>query len=325
MSRLVFEDLVLEYEVEEGAVRCVDGVQLQVPEGKVTALIGESGSGKTTLSNAVLRLLAPNARVRRGRILVDGVDVLGLSPEEVRRFRWHRASLVFQAAQSAFNPTLTLGEQLRDAVADHGQDPEQAPFPERIRELLGMVRLDPARVLPAWPHQLSGGMRQRVAIAMALVTSPDLIVLDEPTSALDMLTQANIMNVLKGIKQETDASFMLITHDIATSSELADRVAVMYAGQIVERNDAASFYREPLHPYARALMASVPRLRADREPEFITGQPPSLLDPPPGCRFAERCAARFARCVEDPPLFPAGSADVRCWLYAKSAALQEGA
>jgi peptide/nickel transport system ATP-binding protein len=163
---------------------------------------------------------------------------------------------------------------------------------------------------------LSGGMRQRAALAMSLVTLPDLVILDEPTSALDVLTQANIMNLMKHMKKEMDTSFILITHDIATSSELADNVAVMYAGQIVEVSDARRFFANPLHPYSRALMASVPRLRETIEPEFITGQPPSLLNPPTGCRFADRCSARFERCVEEPPtVIQEGDRKVKCWLY----------
>jgi oligopeptide/dipeptide ABC transporter ATP-binding protein len=159
-------------------------------------------------------------------------------------------------------------------------------------------------------------MRQRVTVAMSLVTAPSLVVLDEPTSALDVLTQANIFNVLKRIKNELEVSFILITHDIATSSELADRVAVMYAGQILELNDAASFFTEPLHPYSQQLMASVPKLRGDEEPEFITGQPPSLLDLPPGCRFAPRCTLRLEQCEEDPPTVGTERRQVKCWLYA---------
>ena len=166
-----------------------------------------------------------------------------------------------------------------------------------------------------YPFELSGGMRQRVAIAMALVTSPNLIILDEPTSALDVLTQANIFNVLKRIKKELGTSFILITHDIATSSELADEVAVMYAGQIVETGDAERFFPSPLHPYSQKLMASVPRLRGKKDLEFILGQPPSLVNLPQGCRFAERCPQRFEKCAEDPPVIRTDGRAVKCWLY----------
>jgi peptide/nickel transport system ATP-binding protein len=170
--------------------------------------------------------------------------------------------------------------------------------------------------LQRYPFELSGGMRQRVVLAMALITGPELIILDEPTSALDILTQAGIMNVLKRIKWETGTSFILITHDVATSSEIADRVALMYAGQMVEVSDAGHFFREPAHPYARLLMASVPRLRQEDRPEYIPGQPPSLLDPPAGCRFAPRCPSRFERCSENPyPIPLSDRRRVRCWLY----------
>jgi len=174
----------------------------------------------------------------------------------------------------------------------------------------------PEDFLERYPFELSGGMRQRVALAMALVTSPSLIVLDEPTSALDLLTQANIMNVLKRIKQELGTSFILITHDIATSSELADEVAIMYAGQIVEVGHARDFFPAPLHPYAQMLMASVPRLRSDSDPMFITGQPPSLIDLPTGCRFKTRCPFRFDKCDREPPMFGRNGRKVKCWLYA---------
>jgi oligopeptide/dipeptide ABC transporter ATP-binding protein len=173
----------------------------------------------------------------------------------------------------------------------------------------------PADFISRYPFELSGGMRQRVAIAMALITSPSLIILDEPTSALDVLTQANIFNVLKRIKKELGTSFILITHDIATSSELADDVAVMYAGQMVETGDAMRFFPNPLHPYSQKLMASVPRLRGEKNLEFIVGQPPSLVNPPKGCRFAERCPKRFEKCDQEPPVIEKDGRTVKCWLY----------
>jgi peptide/nickel transport system ATP-binding protein len=187
---------------------------------------------------------------------------------------------------------------------------------ERAAEVFAQVGIS-ADFLARYPFELSGGMRQRAVLAMALVTEPDLVILDEPTSALDVLTQAGIMNVLKAIKREQGTSFLLITHDVSTSSEIADRVALMYAGQIVELSDAAQFFGEPAHPYSRLLMASVPRLRDERRPEFIPGQPPSLVNPPAGCRFAARCPERFSRCAEDPEMLTLrGRRQVRCWLYA---------
>jgi oligopeptide/dipeptide ABC transporter ATP-binding protein len=222
-------------------------------------------------------------------------------------------SMVPQAAMNALNPVLRVGEQVAEPVMVHNSIKKEAAL-DQARKMFDHVGV-PEGFMSRYAFELSGGMRQRVAIAMSLVTAPKLIILDEPTSALDVLTQANIFNVLKRIKEELEVSYILITHDIATSSELADRVAVMYAGQIVEVNSAAAFFSEPLHPYSQKLMASVPRLRGEQEPDFITGQPPSLLDPPGGCRFADRCPSRFERCDDEPPVTGQGRTKVKCWLY----------
>jgi oligopeptide/dipeptide ABC transporter ATP-binding protein len=223
-------------------------------------------------------------------------------------------SFVPQAAMNALNPVVRIGDQVAEPLMIHEELEKKAAW-QRAQEMLQRVGL-PADFLGRYPFELSGGMRQRTALAMALVTKPKLVVLDEPTSALDVLTQANIMNVLKEIRRELKTSFILITHDVATSSELADHVAVMYAGQIVELSDAARFFREPLHPYSQKLMASVPRLREDKKLEFIPGEPPSLMSPPRGCRFAPRCPLRFERCDEEPPLIESKDGrQVKCWLY----------
>jgi peptide/nickel transport system ATP-binding protein len=221
--------------------------------------------------------------------------------------------MVPQAAMNALNPVLKVGDQVAEPARVHLHLDEKKAM-EQAAKMFDHVGV-PLDFLGRYAFELSGGMRQRVAIAMSLVTIPDVVILDEPTSALDVLTQANIFNLLKRIKQEMGTSFILITHDIATSSELADRVAVMYAGQIVEVGDAFSFFEKPLHPYAVKLMASVPRLHGDAELEFITGQPPSLLDPPKGCRFADRCPAVHERCVVEPPMIKIGDRQVKCWLY----------
>jgi peptide/nickel transport system ATP-binding protein len=227
--------------------------------------------------------------------------------------RWAQMSLVPQAAMNSLNPVLKVGDQVAEPAMVHlGLKKEEAlNLATRMFKHVGV----PNDFLERYPFELSGGMRQRVALAMALVTSPSLIILDEPTSALDLLTQANIMNVLKRIKQELGTSFILITHDIATSSELADEVAIMYAGQIVETGHAKDFFPAPLHPYAQMLMASVPRLRSESDPMFITGQPPSLINLPTGCRFAARCPFRFEKCDKEPPMFGQNGRKVKCWLY----------
>ncbi|MCU0489909.1 MAG: ABC transporter ATP-binding protein [Anaerolineales bacterium] len=312
---LRLEDLVLHFRTEKGSVQAVDGVSFDLGYKEAVVVLGESGCGKSSLAKAVMRLLPRNAGAYSGKIYLDGDELMVLDDEEFRRnVRWVKMSMVPQAAMNSLNPVLKVGDQVAEPLIVHGGTDKKAAWlsAQKMFEHVGV----PADFMNRYAFELSGGMRQRVAIAMALVAAPQLIFLDEPTSALDVLTQANIMNVLKRIKSELEVSFILITHDIATSSELADRVAVMYAGQIVETSDAFRFFKEPLHPYSRKLMASVPRLRGTQELEFITGQPPSLLNPPTGCRFADRCPSRFERCSEEPPVFERGGINVKCWLYA---------
>jgi peptide/nickel transport system ATP-binding protein len=309
------ENLCLHFRTTAGIVQAVDGVDLDLGYNEAIVVLGESGCGKTSLARAILRLLPRNVHTYSGQVYLESKELMGLDDEEFRRnVRWIQMSLVPQAAMNALNPVLKVGDQVAEPMIIHHSVKKDDAF-EQARRMFAHVGV-PEGFMDRYAFELSGGMRQRVAIAMSLVTAPKLIVLDEPTSALDVLTQANIFNVLKRIKQELQVSFVLITHDIATSSELADRVAVMYAGEIVEVNSAASFFAEPLHPYSQKLMASVPRLRGDQEPDFITGQPPSLLAPPTSCRFAARCPSRFERCEEDPPMIGQNRTKVKCWLHA---------
>jgi oligopeptide/dipeptide ABC transporter ATP-binding protein len=311
---LNIENLVLHFKTSNGAVQAVDGVDFELGTNRAVVILGESGCGKTSLSKALLRLLPRNVEKYSGKVMLQGVDVMTMDDEEYRQnVRWVGISLVPQAAMNALNPVLKVGDQVAEPAMVHlGLSKTEAyGLVYKMFQHVGV----PADFVARYPFELSGGMRQRVALAMALVTSPNLIVLDEPTSALDLLTQANIMNVLKRIKHELGTSYILITHDIATSSELADEVAIMYAGQIVETGDAKDFFPAPLHPYSQMLMASVPRLRSDSDPMFITGQPPSLMNPPAGCRFAARCPFRFEKCSQEPPVFQKGNRKVKCWLY----------
>lgn len=311
---LKIENLVLHFKTTKGVVQAVDGVDFELGTNRAVVILGESGCGKTSLSKALLRLLPRNVDKYSGKVLLQGTDVMELDDEEYRQnVRWVSMSLVPQAAMNSLNPVLKVGEQVAEPAILHlGLSKTEAlGLVYKMFQHVGV----PLDFVERYPFELSGGMRQRVALAMALVTSPSLIVLDEPTSALDLLTQANIMNVLKRIKHELGTSFILITHDIATSSELADEVAIMYAGQIVETGDAKDFFPAPLHPYSQMLMASVPRLRSDADPIFINGQPPSLMNPPTGCRFAARCPFRFEKCSEEPPVFRKGNRKVKCWLH----------
>jgi peptide/nickel transport system ATP-binding protein len=312
---LRIEDLVLHFKTTHGEVQAVDGVDFELAANRAVVVLGESGCGKTSLAKAILRLLPRNAGRYSGHIYISGKDVMQLSDEEFRQsVRWALISMVPQAAMNALNPVIRVGEQVAEPAVIHLGVPRAGAL-SLVKKMFQHVGV-PEDFIDRYPFELSGGMRQRVAIAMALVTSPNLIILDEPTSALDVLTQANIFNVLKRLKKELGISFILITHDIATSSELADDVAVMYAGQIVEVSDAYRFFDKPLHPYSQRLLASVPRLHGTQEPEFITGQPPSLIDLPKGCRFADRCPARFERCTEEPPTIEKDGRRVKCWLFA---------
>ncbi len=310
------QNLRLFFRTTKGVVRAVDGVDFKLARNRAVVIVGESGCGKTSMAKAILRLLPKNVDTYAGKIFLNDLDTMLLKDEEYRlKMRWVKMSMVPQAAMNSLNPVLKVGEQVAEPAMIHN-DMSKAVALQQAKTMFQHVGV-PLDFIERYAFELSGGMRQRVAIAMSLVSLPELVVLDEPTSALDVLTQANIFNVLKRIKQDLGMSFILITHDIATSSELADDVAVMYAGQIVETGDAHRFFAAPLHPYSIKLMNSVPRLRARQEPDFITGQPPSLLNPPTGCRFAARCPSRFEPCDQDPPTVNIEGRTVKCWLHVK--------
>jgi oligopeptide/dipeptide ABC transporter ATP-binding protein len=310
------KDLKLYFRSQAGVVQAVDGVDIDLGRNDAIVILGESGCGKTSLARAILRLLPRNIDTYDGKIYMEDMELMGLSDDEYRRqVRWVKMSMVPQAAMNALNPVLKVGDQVAEPLLVHAGVTKEAAL-AHASDMFQRVGV-PVDFLNRYAFELSGGMRQRVAIAMALVTTPEVVILDEPTSALDVLTQTNIFNLLKRVKQEFDVSFILITHDIATSSELAERVAVMYAGQIVEISDAAHFFDAPLHPYSQKLMASVPRLRGTQELEFIPGKPPSLIGLKPGCRFAPRCSFRFEKCDQDPPVINQEGRTVKCWLHAQ--------
>jgi peptide/nickel transport system ATP-binding protein len=313
---LEVSDLRLHYRSGSGVVHALDGVSFDLRRNEALVVLGESGCGKSTLARALMRLLPRNVHRYSGQVRIHGEDVMAYSEERFRReVRWSRVSLVMQAAMNALNPVVRVGEQVAEPLRVHrGWSASRAL--ERTAEVFSLVGIS-TDFLRRYPFELSGGMRQRAVLAMALVTEPDLVIMDEPTSALDVLTQASIMNALKRIKQRLGTSFILITHDVATSSEIAERVALMYAGQLIEIADARRFFTDPAHPYSSLLMASVPRLHQSLTPVHIPGRPPSLLDPPSGCRFAPRCPLRFAACDRPPASVLLSERHlVRCWRHA---------
>ncbi len=313
------KDLRLYFRTSRGVVQAVDNVDLDMNSNEAVAVIGESGCGKTSFIRGLLRLLPRNVHTFTGSVMLRDTDIMKLSEERFRSdVRWVKMSMVAQAAMNALNPVLKVGDQVAEPLVVH-QGLKKKEALRQAAEVFKLVGVS-TDFLFRYAFELSGGMRQRAILAMALITKPDLVVLDEPTSALDMLTQANIMNVLKGIKRDLQQSFIFITHDVSTTSELSDRGVVMYAGQIVEISSAAQFYLDPYHPYSRKLMASVPSLEVKKDLEFIRGQPPSLLNPPAGCRFAERCQFRMEVCAQEPPMFAfEDGRQVKCWLYEHSA------
>ncbi len=312
------KNLKLYFRTRSGPVQAVDDVSFQLEAGKTLAVVGESGCGKTSLAKAILRLLPRNIETYTGSVIFDGKDIMKYDDEKFRKeIRWSNIAMVPQASMNSLNPVIRIEDQLMEPLLIHEKITKQQAG-ARVRDVFQIVGL-PLDFLNRYPFELSGGMRQRATIAMALASNPKLVILDEPSSALDLLTQANLMNVLKRIKHEIHTTFILITHDIGTASELADEIAVMYAGEMIELSSAQHFYTDAHHPYSQKLMASVPTLREDKELEFIPGQPPSLINPPQGCRFAARCEKKFGKCSTHPNtiLLDDGST-VQCWLHDKT-------
>ncbi|MGD8207316.1 MAG: ABC transporter ATP-binding protein [Thiohalocapsa sp.] len=308
---------------ERPPIRVCDGVGFEIRPGETLALLGESGCGKSMTALSLMRLLPLSGRIRAGSVVLDGTDLLGLSEREMRRVRGGRMGMIFQEPQTSLNPVLTVGAQIAEAVRVHEGRPaggNGGGISARVVELLRAVGIpDPARRAGEYPHQLSGGMKQRVMIAMALAGDPRLLIADEPTTALDVTIQAQVLQLLKGLQRDTGMAVLLITHDLGVVAETADRLAVMYAGQIVEQAGVDAFFRSPAHPYSRKLMESLPS--ADKraaELAVIPGRVPPLDRPFTGCRFAERCFRVMERCRDiEPPWYRAGEGQrVRCLLWA---------
>ena len=316
MPILTASNIKLHYSTINGVLPAVDGVSFTIEDGETLGIVGESGAGKSSLALALMRVVPRNVVTFTGDIQLGNISCLKLTEEEFRKqVRWQKMAMVFQGAMESLNPVIKVGKQVAEPLLLRpGVKTKQAHA--AAQRLLEMVMLPP-EVFHRYPHELSGGMKQRVMIAMALILNPKLLIMDEPTSALDVIIQAQIMNLLKRFKRELKLSILFITHDLALASDLCDSIAVMYAGEIIEMASAEELLLEPKHPYSQKLLASIPRLTEDVRPEFIPGAPPDMTELPPGCYFQPRCHRSLERCRhEHPPVFrlPSGRL-VNCWLY----------
>jgi oligopeptide/dipeptide ABC transporter ATP-binding protein len=305
---LAIQDLVVDFRTEDGVVHAVDGVSYELYPGETLGIVGESGSGKSVSTLALLGLIPmPPGRIVRGTAMFKGRDLLRLKKRELRKVRGNEVAMVFQDPMTSLNPVLTVGRQLGEAITTHFPSEKDAVVKQRVIDLLKLVGVpNPETRYTQFPHEFSGGMRQRAMIAMGIANSPSLLIADEPTTALDVTIQAQVLEVLKRVQKETDAATILITHDLGIVAEMCDRVLVMYAGHIVESGTVEDIFRAPRHPYTIGLMNSLPKLTGDEEwLEPITGAPPSLINLPTGCPFHPRCFLARDRCKQEiPPLKP---------------------
>jgi peptide/nickel transport system ATP-binding protein len=317
---LEVDELSIDYVTDAGEVRAVAGVSFKVEPGEFVGIVGESGCGKSTLLFGVAQLLSPPGEVAGGRVVFRGRDMVRLGREELRHMRWRDYSVVMQSAMNALNPMKSIGAQFKDTLRAHGTSSNE-DIRERSTEVMGLVGIDPTH-LASYPHQLSGGMRQRAMIAMALLYTPQLVIMDEPTSALDVVAQRSLMTKIRDLQRSLGFAVIFVTHDMSVVSRYSDRVLVMYAGQVAEAAGTDAIFERPLHPYTRGLMNAFPSVTGPRrELAGIPGSPPDLARPPSGCRFHPRCPEVMPHCLTvEPDLYSVGGARVRCLLYTEHAA-----
>ena len=310
---LTVENLTMHYMTRAGPVRAVDGVSFSVERGQSLGLVGESGCGKSSIATTLLKLLPDNADLVAGKVMLDGVDLAPLSESEMREYRWVRISMVFQAAMNSLDPVYRVGDQIVEALEAHYTNARQDSI-ERVRDLYDLVGLNRA-FMERYPHEYSGGMKQRAIIAMALACEPDLVIADEPTTALDVIVQDRILREMKEVQRKLDMSMIYISHDMAVIAEVSDVVGVMYAGKIVEYGPTSEIFGRPIHPYTNALMSAFPSVKGEkRELVTLPGEPPDLTNPPAGCRFHPRCAYATDECrVSEPPIVNRGEHWAACW------------
>jgi len=312
---LEVNNLTMHYMTRRGPVFAVDGVSFSLERGGSLGLVGESGCGKTSIAISMLKLLPENAEILDGEIRLNGTDLVPLSEDEVRVYRWRDISMVFQAAMNSLNPVYTVEDQIQEAMIQHLPHLSEEEMSARVDQLYELVGLDP-KIKTEYPHQYSGGMRQRAVIAMALSCNPDVIIADEPTTALDVIVQDQLLKKIKEIQVQLDMAMIYISHDIAVIAEVAERVGVMYAGKMVELASSAEIFHRPLHPYTMGLMSSFPSIIGEKtELVTIPGEPPDLLNPPTACRFHPRCPFATEICRTEEPEFVEHSPDhwLACW------------
>jgi peptide/nickel transport system ATP-binding protein len=312
---LSIRDLTMEYKTRKGFVSAIDNVSFDLKKGESMGLVGESGCGKTSIAMTLLKLFPDNAVIRGGQILLDGKDLVPLSDEQMQSIRWRRISMVFQAAMNALDPVYRVGDQIAEAINRHDKDAKPEEVIERVADLFKLVSIDP-NFAKRYPHELSGGMRQRAIIAMALACNPDVIIADEPTTALDVIVQDQVLREMSKVQKELNMSMIYISHDIAVIAEVADKIGVMYAGRMAEFSTVMDIFKRPMHPYTVALMSAFPSIVGPKHPLVaLGGEPPDLLFPPKGCRFNPRCPRALEQCRQERPPFSdvGGGHFVACW------------
>ncbi len=310
---LSVKDLTMSYRTRQGEVRAVDGVSFELGRGQSLGIVGESGSGKTSVAMSLMKLLPDNARLAGGSIVLDGVDLVPLSEKQMQGYRWSKVSMIFQAAMNSLDPVYRVGDQIMEAIEYHTHV-SHAEARMRVAELFDLVGLDHA-FARRYPHELSGGMRQRAVIAMALSCGPELVIADEPTTALDVIVQDRILGKLREIQPLLNMSMIYISHDMAVIAEMCDLMAVMYAGRIVELGETAEVFKNPIHPYTKSLISAFPSVTGEkRRLEVLHGEPPSMIAPPEGCRFHPRCPNATEVCQrKTPPVIKKGAHQADCW------------